>query len=192
MRLVYPHLGKDAESGRDRQEARVLTITVDEAGIPRDLGVRRIVAASPIDSVLHMTFVEPERPARNPSDPLDSSAVLTWLETESHGTEVKIHQRAQVAVGSAWSSTYELTVEAGQPSPWAPVLECGTPPGGKRECWLGDYHYGAFVDKTNGGRSLRLLVAWPETDPLIAGSTDAGVPTLRAHASLVTITDLTP
>jgi hypothetical protein len=185
LRVVYPHLGFDPESNRGRQEARVATFSIADDRDPTVLEIKRIVATSPQDSVLHMTFVQPERAGRNPLDPLDGAAVLTWLETESTGGLVQIHQKALVVAGTSWSPIHELTVENGQPSPWAPCLECGLTPTGTKDCWLGDYHYSAFVDKQDLPGVLRLLVVWPESDPTLP---DAGTPSLLVHSNMFRIT----
>ena len=57
----------------------------------------------------------------------------------------------------------------------------------KTECWSGDYHHGAFVDKQ--GDTLRFLPVWPESD-LSACEPTCPAPNLEVHANLVTVREV--
>jgi hypothetical protein len=187
LRVVWPHKGQAWEGGPSRQEARVATVTVTERRLSVD-DVRSLVARNPADSVLHMTLIEPERARVDPRNALDGTALLTWLETDSTALPMRIHQKAQVAVGRAWMETRDLTVESGDASPWIPNLDCGPTPTGLIDCWIGDYHYGAFIDQQPDRTRLRLVAVWPESDPALA---DAG-PNLQVHANIVTVAEQLP
>ena len=190
----------------DRQDLVVVTFEVVKQGtlagqvIP--IATHRLSAASMRDSLLYPNFMNPDPlggVAEN--DALRDTSLLTWLETYEWLGTVTMRQRAAAVTGiGAWSDPFDVAVRDGKPAPWTPRMPCGpvttgNPPqpsldragNQKTECWSGDYHHGAFVDKQ--GDTLRFLPVWPESD-LSACEPTCPAPNLEVHANLVTVREV--
>ncbi len=190
----------------DRQDLVVATFEVVKQGPAAGqvllIATHPLSAANLRDSLLYPSFMNPDLLGGvGENDPLSDTSLLTWLETYQWMGTVTMRQRAAAVTGiNAWSDPFDVAVRDGKLALWTPRMSCGpaytgNPPepsldragNQKTECWSGDYHHGAFVDKQ--GDALRFLPIWPESD-ISACTPTCPAPNLEVHANLVRVREV--